>query len=79
VWIGSALAVRMPEGALRPTLAVVLVAAGLALLNKAGAAFPLALVFAVPAALGLALAALHLLRRRPRPVGGPAPAPVTLR
>jgi uncharacterized membrane protein YfcA len=83
VWIGSALAVRLPEGGLRPTLAVVLLAAGLALLNKAGASFPLFLVFAAPAAIGGALLVLHRLRspRAPQPVlaaqAGPAPQPAT--
>ena len=64
VWVGSALSLRMPEAALRPTLGVVLVAAGLALLQKGGADFPLALIFVVPAVLGAALLALHFGRQR---------------
>jgi uncharacterized membrane protein YfcA len=64
VWVGSALALRLPEGALRPTLGVVLVAAGLALLQKGGLDFPIALIFAVPAALGAAAGAVHFTRQR---------------
>jgi uncharacterized membrane protein YfcA len=64
VWVGSALALRLPEGALRPTLGVVLVAAGLALLQKGGLDFPVALIFAIPAALGAAAGAVHFTRQR---------------
>jgi uncharacterized protein len=64
VWVGSALALRLPEGALRPTLGVVLVAAGLALLQKGGVDFPIALIFAVPAGLGAAAGAVHFTRQR---------------
>jgi uncharacterized membrane protein YfcA len=70
VWIGAGLALRMPEGALRPTLAVVLLAAGLALLNKAGLAFPLVLVFAAPLSVAAGLAALHVVRTRDAPAVG---------
>ena len=48
VWIGSNLAFRLPENALRPTLAIVLLAAGLALLRKAGAEYPISVIFLVP-------------------------------
>jgi uncharacterized membrane protein YfcA len=75
VWIGSSLAVRLPEGGLRPTLGVVLLAAGLALLNKAGAAVPIFVIFLAPAVLGVFLACLHLLRNsrsRPAPAGAVA-------
>jgi uncharacterized membrane protein YfcA len=64
VWVGSALAIRLPEGALRPALGVVLVAAGLALLQKGGVDFPIFLIFALPAALGAALGAVHYTRQR---------------
>ena len=64
VWLGSSLALRLPESGLRPTLGVVLLAAGLALLNKAVATFPIVLVFAVPAAFGLLAFALNQLRVR---------------
>jgi uncharacterized membrane protein YfcA len=65
VWVGSSLALKLPEGGLRPTLGVVLLAAGLALLNKAGAKFPIFLIFAGPGVIGAALLAYHSLRRRP--------------
>jgi uncharacterized membrane protein YfcA len=65
VWVGSSLALRLPEGALRPTLGIVLLAAGLALLNKAGVGFPIVLVFAIPAAFALASFLLSTLRTRP--------------
>lgn len=64
VWIGSNLAFRLPENALRPTLAIVLLAAGLALLRKAGAEFPTAIIFVVPLAVALGAAALHRIRTR---------------
>jgi uncharacterized membrane protein YfcA len=64
VWIGSGLATRLPEGALRPALAIVLLAAGLALLNKAGLDFPTYVIFLAPALVGLAVAGLHLIRTR---------------
>ncbi|MGB2712372.1 MAG: sulfite exporter TauE/SafE family protein [Conexibacter sp.] len=64
VWIGSNLAFRLPENALRPTLAIVLLAAGLALLRKAGAEFPIAIIFLVPLAVAVAAAALHRIRVR---------------
>jgi uncharacterized protein len=67
VWLGSGLAMRLPEGALRPTLGVVLLAAGLALLQKGGLDFPLALIFAIPAAVGAVVGAVHLTRHRATP------------
>jgi len=86
VWIGSNLATRLPDGALRPALGVVLLAAGLALFNKAGAHYPISVIFIAPAAVALAFVAQHYGRRRlsdrshaalpavepPKP---PAPAP----
>lgn len=64
VWIGSNLAFRLPENALRPTLAIVLLAAGLALLRKAGADFPIVIIFVVPLAVAIGAAALHRIRTR---------------
>jgi uncharacterized membrane protein YfcA len=76
VWLGASLSVRMPDGALRPTLGVILLAAGLALLYKAGAAFPIVIIFAGPAAVGAAALGLHLFRSRPSaPAPSPAPTP----
>jgi len=59
VWLGTHLATRLPERGLRPALGVVLLGAGLALLSKAGADIPAAVIVAVPLALG-ALAFLVL-------------------
>jgi uncharacterized membrane protein YfcA len=50
VWIGSHLSVRVPTGALRTTLAVVLVGSGLGLLAKAGVGVPGFVLAAVPLA-----------------------------
>jgi uncharacterized protein len=64
VWIGSGLATRLPENALRPALGIVLLAAGLALLSKAGADFPISVIFLAPATVALAAVGLHFLRAR---------------
>lgn len=72
VWIGSALAVRLPDNGLRPALAVVLLAAGLALLNKAGVEFPLVLVFVVPIVVGAVIAVVHQTRARRVPAPQPS-------
>jgi uncharacterized membrane protein YfcA len=64
VWLGSSLSLRAPEGALRPTLGIVLLAAGLALLQKSGTTFPTYLIFVAPAIVGAAVFALHLFRSR---------------
>jgi len=74
VWIGSGLATRvLPEGTLRPALGTVLLAAGLALLNKAGLDFPIYVIFLVPALVALALTALHFGRERLARMRGPHP------
>ncbi len=64
IWIGSGLATRLPEKALRIALGIVLLASGLGLIAKAGAGIPVLAIIGVP--LGLAAAAwiVHLLRRR---------------
>jgi uncharacterized membrane protein YfcA len=65
VWVGSALAARLPETGLRATLGIVLGASGLALLTKAGAAIPAAAVVGVPVGLALLAVVLHVARLRP--------------
>jgi len=62
VWIGAGLSTRLPADALRPALAIVLVASGLALLSKAGLALPVAVLAGVP----VALAAVAVLVTRSR-------------
>jgi uncharacterized membrane protein YfcA len=63
VWLGTHLATRLPERGLRPALGVVLLSAGLALLTKAGADIPAAVIVAVPLVLGFF--AFLILRDRP--------------
>jgi uncharacterized membrane protein YfcA len=65
VWVGSHLAVRMPERGLRPALGIVLLAAGMGLITKTGVAIPPYVIVGIP----LLLAVLVWRRevRRPRP------------
>lgn len=60
VWIGSALTTRVPVGALRTSLGLLLIGAGLALVQKAGAQIPIALIGAFPLAVGAFLAGASL-------------------
>jgi uncharacterized membrane protein YfcA len=69
VWIGSALAVRLPERGLRPALGVVLLASGLALVGKAGVEIPAAVLLGVPIAL---LVLSYVVLRRREPASAPA-------
>jgi uncharacterized membrane protein YfcA len=71
VWIGSNLAFKLPENALRPTLGIVLLAAGMALTNKAGVDLPIYAIFLVPAAVAVAAYLLHRARSQTR--AHPAP------
>lgn len=66
VWIGSALSVRVPVGALRAALGLLLLGAGLALLQKAGANIPTGLIAAFPAAVVALVAATQLRSRANR-------------
>src|SRR3954453_15656571 len=50
VWVGSGLTVRLPVGVMRATLACVLLAAGLALLIKAGLGIPIGVIVPFPVA-----------------------------
>ncbi len=79
VWVGSHLSVRVPTDALRTTLAVVLLGAGLGLLAKAGTGIPGAVLGAFPVAAALIIGGVTLRdRRRKRAAaattGEPAPA-----
>lgn len=53
VWLGSHLAVRMPERGLRPALGIVLLAAGLGLITKTGVDIPPYVFIGLPIALAL--------------------------
>jgi uncharacterized membrane protein YfcA len=59
VWMGANLSTRLPADALRPTLAIVLVASGLALLSKAGLALPVAVLAGVPVILAVVAFLVH--------------------
>jgi uncharacterized protein len=69
VWIGTHVAMRLPERGLRPALGIVLLASGLGLLGKAGVDMPAGVLVGVP--LALAAFAVVMLRRRPRPSRSP--------
>ena len=71
VWIGAGLAVRLPVNVMRATLSIVLVAAGLALLQKADVGIPSGLVIGVPiciAALAWLIRSLRTKRAVPVPL-----------
>jgi uncharacterized membrane protein YfcA len=70
VWIGSGLTMRLPVGVMRATLAVVLVAAGLALLQKADVGLSPGFVIGVPLAIGAGAWLIRALRSR-----SPVPLP----
>jgi uncharacterized membrane protein YfcA len=64
VWIGSGLTMRLPVGVMRATLAIVLVAAGLALLQKADLGLSPDFVIGVPLAIGAVAWLIRSLRSR---------------
>lgn len=69
VWIGSGLTMRLPVGVMRATLAIVLLAAGLALLQKANIGIASGLVIGVPVGIGIVAALVKWIRSRdPVPV-----------
>ena len=80
VWIGSALIYRVPASALRVALALLLVGASLALIQKAGAGIPTAVLAAFPLAVG-ALFLITYLRSRDQaePAGASPERPGLLR
>jgi uncharacterized protein len=64
IWIGSHMSVRWPQGVLRTLLGVVLVGAGVTIMNKANTAIvPYALVVAAVMIVGLFAAQIYLPRR----------------
>ena len=64
VWIGTSLLSRVPTDGLRPALGVVLLAASLGILTKAGVDVPLGALIGIPVAVGVGAYVLH--RARPR-------------
>jgi uncharacterized membrane protein YfcA len=76
VWLGSHWSVRVPIGALRTALALLLIGSGLGLLAKAGTGVPDAALAAFPALVGVLVAGAALRDRRarrapPRPATAP--------
>jgi len=66
VIVGTRLSVRLSAASLRPALGIVMIAAGLGLLTKAGVAIPPAVLVATPVALVALSVAVHALRARAR-------------
>jgi uncharacterized membrane protein YfcA len=64
VWVGAALAIRLPQEWLRVALATVMLGSGMALFSKAGLDLPAAVLIGVP--LLLAAVSVAVLRRRER-------------
>jgi uncharacterized membrane protein YfcA len=62
VWLGSGLTMRLPVEVMRATLACVLLAAGLALLQKADIGIPPAIIIGAPVAVGVLVAFLRWVR-----------------
>jgi uncharacterized membrane protein YfcA len=65
VWIGANLSTKLPSDVLRPALAIVLIASGLALLSKAGLDMPVAVLVGVPIVLAVVI---YLVNRSRTPV-----------
>jgi uncharacterized membrane protein YfcA len=63
VWIGSHLSVKLPSGVLRTALGTVMIAAAVALFEKADIELPLAVMLAVPVVLAAGIGAQALARR----------------
>ena len=59
VWVGASLSAKLPADVLRPALAIVLIASGLALLSKAGLSLPVIVLVGVPIALGILMYFVH--------------------
>jgi uncharacterized membrane protein YfcA len=79
VWIGSGLSVRVPVAALRVALGLLLLGAGLALVQKAGAAVPTVVIAAFPVAVGMLLTIAPLRSRIAARDASLAPEPVPAR
>jgi uncharacterized protein len=76
VWIGAQFIDRVPDQALRVTLAAVLLGSALAMVNTAGGHIPVAVIFAAPVAVGVLGYLLRgRLQARPDARAPSAPAP----
>src|SRR4051812_30865137 len=68
VWVGSGLTMRLPVGVMRATLAIVLIGAGLALIEKAYSGLAPGVVIGVPIAIAIIAWVVRLLRSQGLPV-----------
>src|SRR3954453_3702607 len=68
VWVGSGLTMRLPVGVMRATLAVVLIGAGLAILQKAYSGLAPGVVIGVPIAIAIIAWIVRVLRSQGLPV-----------
>src|SRR4051812_37825453 len=64
VWVGSGLTMRLPVGVMRATLAIVLIGAGLALIEKADSGLGPGFVIGIPVAIGLLAWIIRYVRSR---------------
>src|SRR5437763_11279047 len=64
VWVGSGLTMRLPVGVMRATLAVVLIGAGLALMQKANVGIASGVIIGVPVVIALIAGLIRWLRSR---------------
>jgi uncharacterized protein len=68
VWVGAGLTMRLPVGVMRATLAIVLIGAGLALIEKAYSGLAPGVVIGVPIAIAIMAWVVRLLRSQGLPV-----------
>jgi uncharacterized protein len=68
VWVGSGLTMRLPVGVMRATLAIVLIGAGLALIEKAYSGLAPGVVIGVPIAIAIIAWIVRVLRSQGLPV-----------
>jgi len=68
VWVGAGLTMRLPVGVMRATLAIVLIGAGLALIEKAYSGLAPGVVIGVPIAIAIVAWIVRLLRSQGLPV-----------
>lgn len=64
IWLGSHLSVKLPTGALRTALSILVVSSGVALINKAGIAIPAPVLLTVPVFLAVVAGGLYIVRSK---------------
>ena len=75
VWLGSHLVVRLPSGVLRTALGAIMIAAALALFDKAGYKLPLVVILSVPIVFAVLLGVRALTNRARTQPTSPLPEP----